>query len=81
MLTLLAIARPDNLVSKCSLKNSLNFRMDSLSAETGPSFRKLASVVCPAPSIAVAHPFRVIGMRGMRELVPYAMQELHKRLH
>ncbi|MDP3238006.1 MAG: hypothetical protein Q8N26_34765 [Myxococcales bacterium] len=31
---LLAIARADSLCSKCSLRNSLNFRMDSLSAGT-----------------------------------------------
>ena len=34
MLKLLAIARADSVCSKCSLRNSLNFRMDSLSAGT-----------------------------------------------
>jgi hypothetical protein len=34
MLKLLAIALAESLCSKCNLRNSLNFRMDSLSAGT-----------------------------------------------
>ena len=56
---------PGPSTARCSLRNFLNFRINSLLPARDLPFGMLASDVCPAPSTSQACALRVIDFRGM----------------